>query len=82
MILLVRAFVKNPDLLILDEPYHGLDDDNVFFSNTASYIEALINAGVDFDMQVYPGKEHSITGFSHRKHLFTRILRFFDDNLK
>ncbi len=61
---------------------HGLDDDNVFFSNTASYIEALINAGVDFDMQVYPGKEHSITGFSHRKHLFTRILRFFDDNLK
>lgn len=28
MILLVRAFVKNPDLLILDEPYHGLDDDN------------------------------------------------------
>ncbi len=61
---------------------HGLDDDNVFFSNTASYIEALINAGVDFDMQVYPGKEHSITGFSHRKHLFTRILRFFDENLK
>ena len=61
---------------------HGLDDDNVFFSNTASYIEALINAGVDFDMQVYPGKEHSITGYSHRKHLFTRILRFFDENLK
>lgn len=28
MILLVRAFVKNPDLLILDEPYHGLDDAN------------------------------------------------------
>lgn len=60
---------------------HGLDDDNVFFSNTASYIEALINAGVDFDIQVYPGKEHSITGLAHRKHLFTRILRFFDDNL-
>ena len=60
---------------------HGLDDDNVFFSNTASYIDALVNAGVDFDMQVYPGKEHSITGYSHRKHLFTRILRFFDENL-
>ena len=60
---------------------HGLDDDNVFFSNTASYIQALINAGVDFDMQVYPGKEHSITGYAHRKHLFTRILRFFDENL-
>jgi dipeptidyl-peptidase-4 len=61
---------------------HGLDDDNVFFSNTASYINALINAGVDFDMQIYPGKEHSITGYSTRKHLFNRMLRFFEENLK
>ena len=26
--LVARAFIKNPDLLILDEPLHGLDDDN------------------------------------------------------
>ena len=26
LLLLVRAFVKNPQLLILDEPFHGLDD--------------------------------------------------------
>ena len=26
--LVVRAFIKNPDLLILDEPLHGLDDYN------------------------------------------------------
>lgn len=29
LILLVRAFVKSPELLILDEPFHGLDEYNV-----------------------------------------------------
>jgi molybdate transport system ATP-binding protein len=28
LVLVARAFVKNPDLLILDEPLHGLDDYN------------------------------------------------------
>ena len=28
LVLLARAFVKNPDLIILDEPLHGLDDAN------------------------------------------------------
>ena len=61
---------------------HGLDDDNVLLSNTTAYTTALINAGVDFDMQIYPGKDHSISGYATRKHLFNRILRFFEENLK
>lgn len=61
---------------------HGIDDNNVFFSNTTSYINALIEAGIQFDMQVYPGKEHSLTGNSTRLHLFNKVLEFFNSNLK
>lgn len=41
LILLARAFVKNPDLLILDEPLHGLDISNK--NKTARIIEQFCN---------------------------------------
>ena len=61
---------------------HGLVDDNVFFSNTNSYITALVEKGIQFDMHIYPNKEHSLTGTSTRKHLFLKIKDFLDTNLK
>lgn len=61
---------------------HGLMDDNVFYTNTSSYTKALIEKGITFNMQVYPDKEHSLTGTSTRKHLFLTIRDFLDTYLK
>lgn len=61
---------------------HGLADDNVHFQNTAEYSEALVQAGKQFDMQVYTNRNHSIFGGNTRLHLFNRIASFFIQNLK
>ena len=65
------------DLLLI----HGTADDNVHFQNTAELAEALVQADIQFDMQVYTNRNHSIYGGNTRKHLFTRIENFFDNHL-
>ena len=66
------------DLLII----HGSADDNVHYQNTAELTEALVQADIQFDMHVYTNRNHSIYGGNTRKHLFTRIERYFNTHLK
>ena len=56
---------------------HGTSDDNVHMQNTMQMIYAFINAGKQFDLQLYPRKTHSISGPGTRVHLFTRIREQF-----
>jgi dipeptidyl-peptidase-4 len=37
---------------------HGLADENVHFQNTVQFIDALQQAGKDFDLRLYPGSDH------------------------
>jgi dipeptidyl-peptidase-4 len=60
---------------------HGTSDDNVHMQNTMQMVNALINAGKQFDLQVYPRKTHSISGPGTRVHLFTRIRSHFHHEL-
>jgi dipeptidyl-peptidase-4 len=53
---------------------HGTSDDNVHMQNSIQFINAMIDAGRPFDLQLYPGKTHGIAGPQARVHLFNRML--------
>lgn len=61
---------------------HGTSDDNVHFQNSIQMINALINAGKQFRLMIYPNKTHSINGKDARVHLFTMIAEHFERELK
>lgn len=74
---ILRAPKLHGKLLLI----HGSADDNVHFQNSAEYSEALVQAGIQFDMQVYTNRNHSITGGNTRIHLMNRVAGFFIQNL-
>jgi dipeptidyl-peptidase-4 len=59
----------------------GTGDDNVHMENTVQYIQKLIEAGLPYDLQLYPRKTHSIAGPDVRTHLYKRILAHFEEHL-
>jgi dipeptidyl-peptidase 4 len=61
---------------------HGTSDDNVHFQNSVQLIDALIKAGKQFRLMIYPNKTHSISGKDARVHLFTMIVDHFERELK
>jgi Dipeptidyl aminopeptidases/acylaminoacyl-peptidases len=73
-----RASKLSGKLLLI----HGTADDNVHLRNNAEYAEALVQADKQFDMQIYTNRNHGIRGGNTSKHLFTKIVSFFNQNLK
>lgn len=61
---------------------HGTSDDNVHFQNSIQMINALINAGQQFRLMIYPNKTHSISGRDARVQLFTMILEHFEREMQ
>ena len=61
---------------------HGTSDDNVHFQNSIQMIDALIKAGKQFRLMIYPNKTHGISGKDARTHLFTMIVEHFERELK
>jgi dipeptidyl-peptidase-4 len=61
---------------------HGTGDDNVHIENTVQFVQKLIEAGIPYDLQIFPRKTHSIAGPDVRTELFNRILAHFEEYLK
>lgn len=61
---------------------HGTGDDNVHMANTIQFVDKLIDAGIPYDLQLFPRKTHSIAGQESRDELFGRILWQFETYLK
>ena len=66
---------------------HGSGDDNVHFQNTMRMVESLVGANKQFELFVYPDKNHGIYGQYNRKgnvrlNLYKKMTTFIHQNLK
>ena len=71
------AKMTDPVLII-----HGMADDNVVFENTTALIAKLQEAKRPFELMVYPGATHAITGEGRQTHMWKTIESFLDRNVK
>jgi dipeptidyl-peptidase-4 len=60
---------------------HGTGDDNVHFQNTTEMIHAMVKAGVQFDSEIYPNRNHGIGDRAAQYHLYRRMTAFVLENL-
>lgn len=63
--------ISDPLLLI-----HGMADDNVVFENSSELISVLQEANVPFEMMLYPGYTHRVSGEQISPHLWNSMFRF------
>lgn len=71
------AHLMKGDYLLI----HGLADDNVHAQHAIEMSEALIRANKQFDMVLYPNRNHGIYGNNGTLHLYTKMTNFLIENL-
>jgi dipeptidyl-peptidase-4 len=65
------AKISDPLLLI-----HGMADDNVVFENASELISVLQESNTPFEMMLYPGYTHRVSGPKIGPHVWNSIFRF------
>jgi dipeptidyl-peptidase-4 len=67
--------ISDPLLLI-----HGMADDNVVFENSSELIGVLQENNVPFEMMLYPGYTHRVSGEKIGPHVWNSIMRFLESH--
>ncbi|SFP13787.1 S9 family peptidase [Qipengyuania nanhaisediminis] len=65
--------ITDPMLLI-----HGMADDNVVFENATELISAMQEGNVPFQMMLYPGYTHRVSGEQISPHRYNTVFRFLE----
>jgi len=60
---------------------HGSGDDNVHIQNSMQVVLSLQNQAIDFNMMIYPNKDHRIHGGKTQLHLFRHFEKYLTDRL-
>jgi dipeptidyl-peptidase-4 len=60
---------------------HGTADDNVHFQNTVEMVNAMVQKNIPFDSEIYPNKNHGISGGKTRLHLYDKMTRYILEKL-
>ena len=60
---------------------HGSADDNVHVQNTYEMVSALVQSNKQFDLFIYPDKNHGIYGGNTRLHLYQMMTDYILKNL-
>jgi dipeptidyl-peptidase-4 len=60
----------------------GMADDNVQIDNSIEVMNTLQGLSTPFDLMLYPGQRHGVTGEARQLQLWRTFLQFFDRELK
>ena len=70
-----------PDATKIADPFlliHGMADDNVVFENATELISAMQEGNVPFQMMLYPGYTHRVSGEFISPHRYNTVFRFLE----
>lgn len=70
-----------PDATKISDPLliiHGMADDNVVFENATEIIAAMQEGNVPFEMMLYPGYTHRVSGENISPHRYNTVFNFLE----